>query len=115
MPKSLTYLVKRLFYRIFEFLRHWYLKSPRVYYHHVFNMLESLDYRLAWRITLKNLFEPLYKDYSIIGHIIGFLFRTSRLVFGGVIYLILFAFAIAIYLAWLAIPLFIIFQIIKSI
>ncbi len=114
MPLSLIYLGKRFCYRVFEFFYHWYGRSPRIYSNHVFNMLQKMDYRIAWRITLKHLFEPLYKDYTIIGHILGFIFRGARLFMGSIVYLITFAIVIAVYLTWLSIPPYIIFRIINS-
>lgn len=102
---AVIYLIRRLIYRLVEFLRHWYVKSVKIYSDAFFNLLSRLDYDLAWRITLSHLFEPLYKDYSIVGYILGFFFRAGRLVFASVIYLIIFAAAILFYLIWLlAIP-----------
>lgn len=109
-----AYLAIRFFYRIFEFVRHWYVKSVRIYWNFVLNTLQNLDYFFAWRITVKHLFEPLYKDYSVIGYILGFIFRSLRVAIGSVVYLFVFAIAIGLYLAWLLIPPFLIFQIIRG-
>ena len=40
-------------------------------------------------MTLQNLFQPLYKDYSMIGYVLGFLFRIARLAIATVVYAIL--------------------------
>jgi len=98
------YLIQRFFYRIFEFLRHWYVKSFRIYSNFVIDKLEDIDYYLAWRVTLKNLFQPLYKDYSIIGYVLGFFFRFWRLLIGTIIYAFIFIIAIGLYIIWLLIP-----------
>jgi hypothetical protein len=66
---------------------------------------------LAFKITLKHLFEPLYQDRSFIGYVLGFIFRSGRLIAGALFYFILLAFAAAVYLIWLAVPVFIIFKI----
>lgn len=104
MDFALPYLIGRFFYRIGEFLRHWYVKSAFMYTDFVFSALRRMDRTLAWRITLRHVFKPLYGDYSLIGYVVGFVFRIFRLVFGGIIYLIVFAVAIAAYLVWLLIP-----------
>ncbi len=66
--------------------------------------MTAADRSFALAITLRHFFEPLYKDYSIIGRILGIVFRSARIVIGGVFYLVLaFVFAI-VYLIWLAIP-----------
>lgn len=104
MNTSVGYLFQRLFYRIKEFLRHWYVKSAKLYWHFVITQVERLDYVLAWRITLRNLFKPLYKDYSMLGYILGFFFRMMRLVFSTAVYALIFASALCIYIAWILVP-----------
>jgi hypothetical protein len=74
--------------------------------------LQDIDYYFAWKITLKKLFEPLYGDHSILGHILGFFFRVVRLISGTFVYAFIFLFAIGLYLVWLFIPLYIIYRII---
>ncbi len=101
MNFAVPYIIGRFFYRMGEFLRHWYVKSARMYTDYVFGLLRRMDRTLAWRITLKYLFRPLYGDYSFIGRVLGFIFRLFRLIVGGVIYLFVFAVAIFAYLVWI--------------
>ncbi|MEK7626690.1 MAG: hypothetical protein AAB399_00795 [Patescibacteria group bacterium] len=108
---ALTYLIQRFFYRIAEFFRHWYVKSFRVYSNFVFDELQKMDRTLAWRVNVRYLFQPLYKDYSIIGYILGFILRFGRLLGTSFIYLVVFAFVIAVYIVWLMIPVALILRI----
>lgn len=108
MNFSLVYLASRLLYRIKEFLRHWYIGSFLVISHQVFNILEKLDRRLALRITLRNFLRPLYQDYSVLGYILGFFFRSWRIIIASVIYLAIIAVALAVYIFWALIPIYII-------
>lgn len=114
MALALVYLSERFFYRIFEFLRHWYVKSVRLYSNFVVDRLEAIDRVLAWRITFKNLFQPLYKDYSFVGHVLGFSFRAGRLIVGGFVYLIVFSVAIALYVIWILIPPYLLYRMITN-
>lgn len=108
MDFSIVYLAWRFLYRFLDFFRHWYIDGTRAFGRRFMATLTAADQSFAVAITLRHFFEPLYKDYSIIGRILGIVFRSARVVIGGVCYLFLaLAFAIA-YLAWLAIP-FIIF------
>ena len=111
----IIYLLNRLIFRIKEFLRHWYVKSFFVYIHFVVSQLEKIDRFLAFKITLRHLFQPLYQDKSFLGYILGFILRTARLFIGAIVYLVIFAIAAAIYIIWLAIPIFIIYKIFASI
>ncbi|HXF44261.1 MAG TPA: hypothetical protein VNK70_02235 [Candidatus Paceibacterota bacterium] len=101
MNFALIYVLERFFYRIYRFLDHWYVRSVKIYSNFILDLLGRVDYYLAWKITLRHLFEPLYKDYSVLGYVLGFVFRISRLVGAGICYLIIFIFAIAAYLTWL--------------
>lgn len=112
MNFALVYLGRRLIYRIFEFLRHWYIKSIRMYSNFVLNKLEGLDRHFAFVITAKHIFHPLYKDYSIIGYVLGFLFRLLRLIIGAIVYAAIFIIAIFLYLIWLAAPIYILYQVV---
>jgi hypothetical protein len=68
------------------------------------NFLSRVDYYLAWKITFKHIFQPLYRDYTFLGYVLGFIFRSIRLFIASVIYLILFAVIIGLYIFWLLIP-----------
>ncbi|MEK7512978.1 MAG: hypothetical protein AAB601_02150 [Patescibacteria group bacterium] len=112
MHFALGYLAGRLFYRVVDFMRHWYVKSAKIYWNSVINQLAEIDYTLAWRVTLRHLFLPLYGDYSTIGYVLGFLFRVGRLTLSSVLYLALFALAAALYVGWLLAPPFILLRIV---
>lgn len=113
MNSALVYLVGRFFWRIWDFLDHWYYQSFRIYSNAVLNFLNRVDYLLAWKITLRYLFQPLYKDYTFLGYILGFVFRSGRLIFASIIYLILFFIAAALFVFWLIIPPLILYLIFK--
>jgi len=107
----LIYLFKRFIYRLKEFLRHWYIKSFFIYTNFIVSFLERLDQVLALKITLRHIFQPLYGDYSILGHILGFIFRSSRIIVASFIYLCIILLAIGVYVIWLLLPIYIILKI----
>jgi hypothetical protein len=112
---ALGYLLHRFFYRIFDFVRHLYVHGSRMIAHQFISTLESADKSFAVKITLSHFFEPLYKDYSIIGRILGFIFRLVRVVIGLVIYAaITVCFAIA-YVVWVLAPVALVFFSIRGI
>lgn len=114
MSFSLVYLGFRFFYRVAEFFRHWYVRGFFVYGRTVLNVLLSLDKTLALRITLRHFGEPLYRDYSVLGYILGFVLRSLRIAVALAIYPVILAVAGALFLMWLAIPVFIIYKIIAG-
>lgn len=112
MDLAVVYLIQHFFYRILEFLRHWYVKSIRMYSNFVLDKLERLDRYFAFIITAKHIFQPLYKDYSIIGYVLGFLFRLLRLVIGALAYAVIFIIAVFLYIIWLVSPIYIFYRVI---
>lgn len=95
-----------------EFFVHWYGNSFFILGGRAVNILEFLDRRLAFKVTLRHFIQPLYQDYSIIGYALGFVFRGARLVLAFLLYAIIVLVFAAAYLLWAAIPLYIIRQII---
>ena len=111
MGISPLYLLNQAGYRILEFFRHWYLNGFLTASHLSLNVLERLDRIFAFKITLKNLFQPLYQDYSVIGYIWGFVFRSLRLIAGSIVYGALVLISVVLYLIWAVIPLYVIYNI----
>ncbi len=104
MGAALLYLVRHTGFHIVEFFRHWYVHSAHMYWNKVIDGLGEIDYTLAWRLTLRNLFQPLYGDFSPIGYVLGFVFRIGRLAVGTAVYAVILTFAAVVYALWLMIP-----------
>lgn len=111
MVQAVAYLIQRFFYRIWQFLSHWYVGGYFAIGGKFLNILEYLDQTIALRITLKYFWQPLYRDYSFIGYMIGIPARAARTLAGFVAYGVVLAVGIATYLAWAAIPLYFLFSI----
>jgi hypothetical protein len=98
------YLLNRFVFRLSDFLRHWYINGSRVFASILLSFLERLDHSLALQVSVHYFFRPLYGDYSVIGRILGVIFRTFRIILALVIYAIVLAIALLLYLIWLVIP-----------
>ncbi|MBI5306313.1 hypothetical protein HZB04_01885 [Candidatus Wolfebacteria bacterium] len=107
----ILYLFNRFIFRIQEFLRHWYVNSFFIWSHNVVSVLERMDNFFALKITWRHFFEPLYQDHSLIGYILGFIFRFGRLISGLLVYIPLILLAVVLYAVWLAIPFYIVYRI----
>ena len=104
MDFSVVYLARRFIYRFLDFFHHWYIDGSRVIGRHFMVAITAADQSFAVAITLRHFFEPLYKDYTIIGRILGVIFRTGRVLMGGLVYFVASILFAIFYLAWLAIP-----------
>jgi hypothetical protein len=114
MLSGFFYLFHCTTFRLGTFLHHWYVKSMRLYWDAVLNHTSSIDYYLAWRITARNLLTPLYGDYSFLGYLVSIPLRIVRPIAGAVVYCFVFMIAAAIYLTWLAIPVYALVRVITG-
>lgn len=111
MDIFLIYLFDRFLYRISHFIRHWYVDSFFSYSHFIISRLEDMDQTIAFKITWRNLFQPLYQERNVIGYVLGFIFRSIRLVFGAIIYGSIIIVSGALFLVWAGIPPYILLKI----
>lgn len=114
MDFSVIYLLNRFFYRIFDFFHHWYADGSRFFGRKFMGALRELDKTFAVRVTFAHFFEPLYKDYTVIGRILGAIFRTLRVCIGLAVYLLVVIIAAILYVIWLAIPAYVVWRIAKG-
>lgn len=115
MVVVISYLGRQFVWRIFEFLEHWYLGSFRVTGGRFMELLRDWDKFFALKITVRHWLEPLYQDRTLIGYILGPIFRTGRIILALIVYLLVTALAGLLYVLWLLIPPYIIYKILTGI
>ena len=101
---AIPYLLNRLLFRIADFFHHWYVDGSRFFLARFLDYIRMLDKSLALKVTFRHLFEPMYKDYTIVGTILGPVFRIGRVIIGTVLYALVGLFAAVLYIVWVAIP-----------
>lgn len=109
MNFSLLYLGHRALYRLRRFLADWYGGGFLFTWHLVRGLLADLDRTLAFRITIQNLFQPLYQDFTVLGYILGFIFRVLRVAIGLLLYPIVVGLGALGYLLWASAPILILY------
>lgn len=82
--------------------------------HTALGIFERLDRTFALRVTIRYIFHPLYQDRSIIGYLLGFLFRFFRIVIGAGVYAVVWAIFAAVYIGWAAVPFLLIYLAFKK-
>lgn len=109
-----TYITSQFIHRILLFLEHWYVGGASVVYNFGREVIDKLDGIFAVKITLRNFFKPLFQDRTFVGYVLGFIFRSFRILIGGVAYIVVALVVLFIYLAWAVIPTFVILKIIQE-
>ncbi|KKU14595.1 hypothetical protein A3I34_00865 [Candidatus Jorgensenbacteria bacterium RIFCSPLOWO2_02_FULL_45_12] len=107
------YICERFFYGIGDFLRRWYVSGGKKYGNFIIDVLETMDRIFAWKMNAVNMFKPLYKDYSVIGYVVGFPIRLVRLIITLAIYAVVILIAAGVYLIWLFAPIYVVWNIFK--
>ncbi len=105
------YFVRNLALLIVFFFKHWYLDGFFAVVRTVARALGALEKSLALKVNLYFFFEPLYQERNIYGYVIGFLYRSLKLLLGGFLYAVIVVVGVAAYLLWAAIPAYILYRI----
>lgn len=98
------YAIKQAAEWIADFFRHWYADGFRAFVKVFMRLLANLDRALAFRVSVKNLFKPMYQDRTFIEYIMGFIFRSIRIITALIMYTILGATFIVFYTIWAIVP-----------
>ncbi len=97
-------IVSAILQSVLNFFVRWYGTGSQFFWSRVFEWFASLDRTFGVAINARLIMHPLYGDYSPVGRVIGPVFRLGRIALGAATYALLFVFAGAAWLAWLAIP-----------
>jgi len=88
----------------------WYTKGAFRVAAHGFRSLMNAGHSFGVRIWLKNLFKPMFGQHDITSRIISFFMRLVMIVYYSAVLCFLTVFYAALFVAWLALPLFIAYE-----
>lgn len=89
----------------------WYTGGVKYAGGKIFNLLRFGNATLAPGIWLKNLFVPMYGQHDIQGRIISFVLRLVQIIFRGIMLFLWLTVCVALFIAWLFMPLMAIYGI----
>jgi hypothetical protein len=102
------YLVLYFVSRPVIFLRRWYLDASLRFWATVLENFTKLDRIFAIKIMIQTIGLPLYGDYSIVGRILGPIFRTGRIMIALPIYILYFSFFAFLWVLWVSLPIYLV-------
>src|SRR3989344_2785447 len=91
-----------------KLIKFWYPESLVFFFRTLRNTIFYLEEDLAVGLMFKLLFVPLFHDSSVVGKILSFCFRMSRIIIGLFAFLITGLLILAITLYWFLIPVLIV-------
>jgi len=110
-----AYIAVRFVERLLGFFDHWYRGGTRFFWTRTMGVLTGLDGTFAVVLTVRHLFEPLYQDRTFIGYVLGFIFRVLRVALGLLVYLIVAAVALVLYIGWILLPVFSLYKVLEGV
>ncbi len=97
-----------------QLFRLWYIESAPWAWQRYLGILRTFDGTFAIKDTWRNISRPLFQDYTWQGRIIGVFLRLARIGLALFIYLLTALISVAVYLAWLVLPVIFIMSTIGS-
>lgn len=104
-------IIVRLLWDIIYFPFWWYSLGLFFIAKNLGNFLANRERSLAWFVWIKNIGKPMYQQYSWEGRIISFFVRLVQIIFRGIFLLIWLVICLFIFLLWLVIPIYAVYQI----
>jgi len=84
---------------------HWYFVFvPQYLVSILFRYIGYIDDKLAITVMASYIFVPLFNDKTVLGYVLGFVFRLIRIIFGGFILLVFIISAFLILVFWVIAP-----------
>lgn len=86
------------------FLLWWAYKQPKHILTVANRFVRLINNQISFTLNIRLIFTPLFGDYTIVGHVIGFFIRVFQIIFGLIFMLVLSIGCLMLPLAWYAIP-----------
>ncbi len=89
---------------LLKFLVWWAVKAPGRLFELLKRAVLLSNNSLAFTLSIKLLFTPLFGDFTLIGRLMGFVFRTIKIVIGTIVLLSVLSFSLAVLPLWYLAP-----------
>jgi hypothetical protein len=108
--KAIQFIVKDIVLDFVLWPVWWYGTGLVEAFFRMIDTMKQANDETALTIWAKNIFVPMYGDYTWQGRMISFLMRVAQIIIRTFLFLGWCVFAIVVFLLWIVVPLFIIFQ-----
>jgi hypothetical protein len=109
---AIWYFVQSLVFLVVSFFKHWYVDGFFYVVRAIAAMLRALEKKWALKNNAYFMFEPLYQEKNIYGYIFGFVYRSLKVFFGGMVYVVIVTCGLSLYIVWALIPLYSMYRLI---
>ncbi|MFH0854827.1 MAG: hypothetical protein V1891_05075 [bacterium] len=115
ITEFLRYIFIDLIGDIFYFPVWWYAKGAKKVFLSCVKEIKEIEEYLALIVWIKNIFTPMYGQYDWQGRIISFFMRVVQIILRAIFLLIWAVFYVSLFLAFLGLPILVVWQICRLI
>ncbi len=115
ISSSLKYLFIDLLGEVVRFPFWWYSTGAKKAAVFCWQKVVNIEEGLALKVWVVNIFKPMFGQHDWQGKLISFFIRLIQIIFRSLIMLLVLLFFLFLFLSWLALPIFIAYQIIITI
>ncbi len=113
--QAARFVFRDVLFDIVRFPIWWYSRGLMIAARFVGQEIQSLSDRLSIPILIRNLFKPMFGDYSRSGRIISFFVRLFVFIFKGIGFLLWTILLAMLFVVWIAVPLMAVYQVVVQI
>ncbi|MFH0951964.1 MAG: hypothetical protein V1838_02110 [Patescibacteria group bacterium] len=107
--RATTFIFRELIFDIFRFPLWWYGRGTANAARFVGGEMADWSNRLSLRILLRNMFKPMYGDYTRSGRAISFMVRIVMFIVKFIVFMLWSVLMAALFILWLALPIAIVY------
>ena len=112
--KVARFVLKDIVFDLITWPLWWYSAGLIDAFFRMVDTFRQANDEVALTIWIKNIFVPMYGDYSWQGRLISFFMRVVQIIIRGLLVFGWFVFAIFVFLIWILLPLFVLYQLIYN-
>ena len=108
--KAIRFIVKDIVLDFVLWPIWWYSSGLVEAFFRMVDTMKQANDETALTVWVKNIFVPMYGDYSWQGRLISFIMRVAQIIIRTILFIAWCIFAMFVFVLWLVLPLFIIYQ-----
>ncbi|MDD5760475.1 MAG: hypothetical protein PHF45_00200 [Candidatus Pacebacteria bacterium] len=106
----LGYFFQKLGFYILDFVKTYFIGGHRLLLKTYQNLFTKLEHKVGLIINIRYFLIPLWQEYSLPAYLLSIPYRIIKIIFGGIVLILLTLAFGAVYVCWLCLPFYLIFK-----
>jgi len=109
--KAIRFIAKDLVFDVLYWPIWWYTGGVKKAFNGFLNTLGQANRELSLTVWMKNIFVPMFGDFSWQGRLISFFMRIVQVIGRVIVFCVWLLFGALVFLFWAVLPIFIVYQV----